>query len=102
MKSVSGKEEVVTMNNTRHVTNQQDKGFIGLEEVLPAHPRLRGRVSSIKSMVLLALSRCLNIYAFLILLMALTLLALFVTSLRPTHVQMKSTRGSIPINLPLK
>src|SRR5437660_1624308 len=64
-------------------------------------PKLHCQLSSVKSILLLRLSQCLNTYALLILLMALTLLTLFVTSIHSTHVEIQRIAdGETPITLP--
>src|SRR4051794_36428778 len=93
-----GKKEMIPMNHTDQWIYQQDNSTNPMSVCANLHCRL----SSLKSMVLPTRALFLNTYTIVILLMALTLLTLFVTSLRPTHVEIQGTQGNTSVHIPLE
>lgn len=65
-------------------------------------PEQREVIYSSTALVGIYRNKSLHIYILLTVFIVLTLLALFLTSIRPTDVKMNSKSGSTPINLPLK
>ena len=73
------------MKKTAGITDQMENLSIDL----PVLPKWRDQWHSLSLMGRVPLSQSLNRYVLLILLIACTLLALFTTSLRPTHVEIQ-------------
>ena len=87
------------MHKTARITDHLEN----LSTDLPVLPERRDQWTSLSSRVRATLSQSLTRYALLVLLMACTLLALFTTSLRPTHVEIQGMgNGTQPITLPLE